>query len=439
MPLPKGSSDEQQYNLWISTTVGQLLDTMLDLQRTQPSVALRLNLQRCLNQTEGATRQSLASLANAAPCAFLGWVSGRVKPILDHLCHLCYQLEIPLTTLFKEVPDEWRGPERLRRRIDSRKDRGSAQRLITSTELRHLMVAALNENPPPSVAEIARRLKFRRNQTLWYREPDLCRQVAARRRASGAVSNNATQLYKKSEKRRLESILRRYLARQNPLSLNEIAYRLGYKSCGSIRARFPQLCRAIAAKRDQQSLRKREALRLAVENARTESPPPSLKEIAHRLGSAAYILTKACPETCASYKQWRWVWLDEQRNKLRLSIREWLVAEPAPTVASLCSRFGISKSYFQLRFPTENREVVQRTFERARAAQENRAVLTRKEVFKIVRDLHEENLYPSIPRVRSMLSQGLPRYSPLLRVFIDEAISQFGSAMRQRNELGRFA
>src|SRR5438094_7871200 len=34
-------------------------------------------------------------------------------------------------------------------------------------------------------------------------------------------------------------------------------------------------------------------------------------------------------------------WVDEQRDKLRLSIREWLAAEPAPTVALLCRHFAI--------------------------------------------------------------------------------------------------
>ncbi len=440
MPLPKGSADEREYNLWVSTNVGQVLAIMPELQRIQASVALRVNLQRCLNQMEGATKEALATLANAGPCAFLGWLSGRVKSTLDHLCRLSYELEIPLAMLFTGVPSEWRGPERLRRQNDFRKDKSYAQRpVIASTELRRSLAAALNENPPPSVAEVARRLEFRRTETLWAREPDLCRQIAARWRASG-IRSYATQLYKKSEKQRLESILRRYLTRQNPPSVNEIAFQLGYKSSGSVRERFPELCRVISAKRNQQTFRKRGTLRLAVEAARTERPPPSLNQLARRLGLCSVsILTGTCPETCASYKQWRRVWVDEQRDKLRLSIREWLAAEPAPTVALLCRHFGIRASSFQLRFPAENREVVQRTVERTRAARENRVVIMRKEIFKIVRDLYEKNLYPSIPHVRSVLSQGLPRTSPLLRAFIDEAISRFGSIMRKRDELGRFA
>lgn len=80
------AADEQKYNLWVSTNVGQVLAIMRELQRVQGSVALCVNLQRCLDQIEGATRVALATLANADPCAFRWWLSGRVKPTLDHLC-----------------------------------------------------------------------------------------------------------------------------------------------------------------------------------------------------------------------------------------------------------------------------------------------------------------------------------------------------------------
>jgi AraC-like DNA-binding protein len=433
MPLANDSSDEErQYDRWVSTNVGQVIATMLDLQPTQSSIALRVNLQRCVSQTN-STRHSFSNLAKAAPSAFLQWISGRIKPTLDHLCRLSYQLEVPLIMLFKEVPDEWRGPEQLRQQIDQ-KDKVSAPPVIAASELRHSLAAALSENPPPSVAEIARRLKFRRADTLRYREPDLCRLITARWRASGTLGN-VTQLYKKSEKQGLEKVLRRYLARQGPPSLDEIAFQLGYKNSGTIHDRFPELCRAIAAKRDQQ---KRKKMQLALEHARRESPPPSLRQIARRLRlTSSKIITRTCPEMCASYKQWRELWLDEQRKKLQISIREWLAAEPAPTVASLCRHFGIHVSYFRWLFPAENREVVQQTVEHARAARENRVVIMRKEILKIVGELYAKNLYPSISQGTSALSQGLPRRSPLVRTFIEGAISQFGSVMRSQNELAR--
>lgn len=439
-PLHKDSLGEQTYHLWSSTAVGQVLAAMADLQRMEPHLELIRNLQRCLDQSEGATREYLASLAGAAGCAFNHWVSGRLKPTLDHLCRLSYRLKLPLLALFMGVPAQWRGPKRHRAQVDSRSGTCRAQPAIERNELRRILTECLSEEPPPSVAEIARRLEFHSDDTLRFREPDLCRQITARRRASGTAVSSAKPLFKSSEGYRLENILRDHLAQESPLSLKEIASTLGYKAPQAIRERFPELCRAITAKRKQQPLRGKEKLRLALEDARTESPPPSLMQIARRLGfSSEAVLLTAYPEMCASHRQWRRAWFEEQRGHLRVSIREWIAAQPAPTMTSVCLHFDISSCYFQSRFPEEKAEVVRRSAERTRMDSERRAVLMRKEVFEIVRKLHEERIFPSLSRVKSALSQDLAGHTPQLRTIIDEAIANFGPIMRHRSELGQFA
>jgi hypothetical protein len=62
----------------------------------------------------------------------------------------------------------------------------------------------------------------------------------------------------------------------------------------------------------------------------------------------------------------------------------------------------------------------------------------RNEVFEIVRKLRQKKIYPSLQRVKSALSPGLARYWQLLRPVINEAVLQFGGAVRQRNEFGQF-
>jgi len=439
-PLSKDSLGEQTYHLWSSTAVGQVLAAMPDLQRMEPHVELIRNLQRCLDQSEGATREYLANLAGAAGCAFNHWASGRLKPTLDHLCRLSYQLKLPLLALFTGVPAQWRGPALRRAPVAPRSGICWAHPVIERSELRRILTDCLSEEPPPSVAEIARRLEFHSDDTLRFREPDLCRQIAARRRDSGTAVNSARPIFKNSEAYRLEKILRDHLAQERPLSLTEIASKLGYKAAHAIRGRFPELCRAITAKRKLHPSRGKERVRLALEAARTESPPPSLMQIARRLGfSSEEVLLTAYPELCASHRQWRRTWFEEQRDQLRRSIREWVTAQPAPTVTSVCLHFDISACYFQSRFPQEKAEVVRRAAERARKDRERRSVLMRNEVFEVVRKLHEERIFPSLSRVRSALSQDLAGHTPQLRTIIDEAIAHFGPIMRHRSELGQFA
>ena len=282
-------------------------------------------------------------------------------------------------------------------------------------------------------------MNFRRAQTLWSREPQLCRQIATRHRDSPAIGRTATQLYTKSERRLLESALRRHLARENPLSLNEIASQLGYKGSSSIRSRFPEICRDIMAKRNQQSLQRKEDMRRALENARTENPPSSLIQIAQRFGlTSENMLTATFPDICASHKQWRRNWLEQERTRLRLSIKDSIVDQPVATVASVSLHFGVSKAYLQLYFPEENAELVRRSAERERIAREHRDAVMREEIFQIVRQLREQDIYPSLHCVQSALSPGLATSWLLLRPILDEARAEFGAAIRPRNELGQF-
>jgi transcriptional regulator with XRE-family HTH domain len=254
LPLSQDSVDEQQYNLWASASIGQVVAEMPDLEPNELQLRLIANLKRCLRQSEGMTKQGLSALAGAGPCAFGAWTSGRVKPTLHHLCRLSYELKIPLIMLFKGVLAEWRGPEHLPQRFAPRKR--PEHSVVGKPQLRETLAICLTEAPAPSVAEVARRLNFRRAQTLWFREPQLCRQIAARHRDSPTIRHAAEHRYKRSEWRRLESALRRHLARKDTLSLNEIASVLGYKGSSSIRSRFPEICSAIITKRKEQSFRR---------------------------------------------------------------------------------------------------------------------------------------------------------------------------------------
>jgi hypothetical protein len=55
-----------------------------------------------------------------------------------------------------------------------------------------------------------------------------------------------------------------HLAQERPLSLKEIASKLGYKDEHAIRTRFPELCRAITAKRKRHPGRRKEKVRPAL-------------------------------------------------------------------------------------------------------------------------------------------------------------------------------
>ena len=267
----------------------------------------------------------------------------------------------------------------------------------------------------------------------------VCEEVQCRRQ-SGSPPSTTRQLYPRSERHRVEATLRKYVAEESPPSINEIASKMGYRGSGGIRERFPELCDAIVAKRKKEALRKKEGIRRALEEARAETPPPSLKQIGRRLGyTAEGVVVGTFPDLCHSYKEWRKRWSEDQRNTLGRRIREWLAAEAQPTVSSVCRTFGISAAHFQERFAEENAVVVQQSAEWARKAREANAVALREETFNVVQQLIQRNLYPSLRRVRAGLGPNITKHYALLRPAIDHALSRLGSvAVRPRNELGQF-
>ena len=82
--------------------------------------------------------------------------------------------------------------------------------------------------------------------------------------------------------------------------------------------------------------------------------------------------------------------------------------------------------------------LVKRSAELARKAREANAAALREEIFNVVQQLIQSNLYPSLRRVRAGLDPELTKYYPLLRPAINNALSRLGSVVRPRNELGQF-
>jgi hypothetical protein len=412
---------------------------MPSLAHTDLSSALKINLERCWRQTGGVTKEGMAKLAGAGPCMFRGWISGQIKPTLQHLCRLSYEVGLPLAQFFEGVPIDWRSPEHLTHALQKSGVERQLEPRIEPTELQNILMSALIENPPPTVAEIARRLKFRCTQTLASREPDLCRRISARRSDSGMRPAATKFLFARSRRREVEGILGDELTLKDRASLNEIASYLGYKSSGGIRERFPEVCRAIVAKRRQHSQCKGEIMRRALENAHAQNPPPSLKQIARELGYAAEIsIVRIVPEICDRYKEWRKAWAQQHRSQPRLSIREWLQSEASPSISSACHYFGISSSYLQVHFPAENAELVRISAEQARRDRDAGTVAQREEVYGIVRELLQKNLYPSLPRVQAALGPKTKRSYQLLRPAIEQALARLGSVPRPRNDRRQF-
>jgi hypothetical protein len=99
-------------------------------------------------------------------------------------------------------------------------------------------------------------------------------------------------------------------------------------------------------------LNNRDKVRAAIEAARNEVPPPTLKQIGRRLGyTCEAVIVPTFAEMCASYKEWRRAWFKDQRHSLRLAIRSWVVTEATPTVTSVLPSLRDLSNIFSIEFP----------------------------------------------------------------------------------------
>ncbi len=160
---------------------------------------------------------------------------------------------------------------------------------MSSDELRQALETALasDEEPPPSLYEVTQYLGYQNTSPLRLRFPELSKAITAKYQKR----NSKRKRGKSSDE--LRQALETALAsnEEPPPSLKEVAQRLGYRSLGPLYGRFPELSQAITAKYQKYNPCRREPmgsdeLRHALESvlASDEEPPPSLKEVAQRLG-----------------------------------------------------------------------------------------------------------------------------------------------------------
>jgi hypothetical protein len=153
--------------------------------------------------------------------------------------------------------------------------------------LREKLSATCQENPAPSLRQIAKRLGYKYPSTLHARCPDLYHALIERRRAYLKERNE-------SVKRQLSAVL----TEEPPPSLRTIAARLGHKSESRVSYQFPELATAIADMYRKYWKDGREQAKSALEAALTEFPPPSVRQIARDTARSLSSLYRHYPELC---------------------------------------------------------------------------------------------------------------------------------------------
>ena len=154
------------------------------------------NLQRCLEQSKGSTREYLAALpARRVARSRIGSQAGSSRGSISVYPGLSYRLKLPLLRFIHWGAGQWRGAETSRAQVDSRSGTCWAQPAIERNELRGIARGMFGERTTSQRRRDCPPVRIPSDDTLRFREPDLCRQIAARRRASSTAVSSARPLY----------------------------------------------------------------------------------------------------------------------------------------------------------------------------------------------------------------------------------------------------
>ena len=182
--------------------------------------------------------------------------------------------------------------------------------------------AALHEDVPPTLADIAARLGYLTAASLQFRCRGLCQAIIRKRRAN--LKLPSTPAVVPIPRARVEQALSNALAQDEPISLSSLANSIGLRNKRRLYKGFHDLRNAVVANNRRHRAQRGTAIGIALRAALAEAPAPTLKAVAKRLGfKSTSALTRRFPDLCAELKRHRQRALDNGLHRsLESAIRE---------------------------------------------------------------------------------------------------------------------
>jgi AraC-like DNA-binding protein len=175
---------------------------------------------------------------------------------------------------------------------------------VAGSAVENALRSALLDDHPRRLEEIAKDLGYRRVEPLKNRYPDLCRQLAGRRRVW--LENSSIAPCTPVPRERIEQALAEALNEAAPVSLRSVAEKVGLHNRRRLYKGFHDVRRALVAKNQHLSRLRADAIESAVRAALNETPVPTVTEVARRLGFKSVTgITKRFPDLSATLKRRR--------------------------------------------------------------------------------------------------------------------------------------
>jgi hypothetical protein len=278
---------ELRFQTWAGSVVGELLAAAPTLQVQVGKGVVSRAISSYINQSF-VSRDEMARHLGLRPILLHQWTTGLNKPSAARLLKLCWSIDVPpLQFIMPSV-----NPEQSESKELTPEPIVVPVRKVSSTdrETRSALRAALTENPPPSISEVARRVgryadTLRRHfnklyEALFQRYQDYVKE----QRSKGVEEMRQT--------------LCNALKEEPPPTIPELLARVPLMSLKRCKRNFPDLYKAVSARHATWLKDRLEQIRKSLEGALNEDPPVSMESMARRLSWHKKSLYLHFPNLC---------------------------------------------------------------------------------------------------------------------------------------------
>jgi hypothetical protein len=193
-----GSPDAQA--IWSSDQIGQLLAAVPSISHSLSSNEVRRSLREITNANPSKSGDTLSRSMGITRRSLTTWSTGQTLPRLDGLCRISFHLAIPLLGLVQGNVPTGRVRTSVKTlvnlgdresRLDDRQSETEPRNTfssphgvrakLTGCEIAQALTGALEENPPPSLYELAKRFGYANSVGLKRHHPEACVELTLRR------------------------------------------------------------------------------------------------------------------------------------------------------------------------------------------------------------------------------------------------------------------
>lgn len=400
---PGISSNGLKYQQWVAENLGALIAAAPSISLSPPRQAVERAISLCIERVASGNNEAFARMFNTSKTVLGYWKAGKAIPRIDMLLRICFHFDISVLD-FITRPDEVFDPKHEESSSWGRLKIQPSYSRLQRERKKQILVAALDEDPPPSPSEIEARIGFKYFYDLKRSHPDLYEKVNARYLSSAAcIEKRRFTRYKKVTEGVAQERVMKALEEEPPPSVEELAKEFGYSNGSTLHQRLPELMRLLVKRREEYFSEKKKSIRHALRGYLRRASPLSLKMVSSDLSMSEQVLRYHAPDLCIAISK-RYMEHRTLASKIYGTLKEAMKENPPPSFKEVIGRTKYSRGIFYKYWPDLCYQLTERHQQHIKKISFRKKKDLKEAIRLAVSSLHISGVCPSEKRVMQLLT-----------------------------------